>query len=459
MIIIHGFVINFLPSLGFILAVVLLAHIIRQRRSPTSTLAWLLAIIFIPYIGVPFYLMFGGRKMKHKAADKPSLEGESSETKPHHPAAVLTLGGLFSPTWENQISIYPDGVQAYWTTLDLIKSARQSICVATFIMGRDNTGEAIVAALAEKAMEGVQVFLLLDALGSVNVKKRSLAPLIKAGGHVAFFMPMLHIPFRGRANLRNHRKMVIADGRSAILGGMNLAEEYMGPQKNIERWQDLSLRIDGPACSQLSEIFLSDWRFASGKDLKRFQQPEMPSENQSGDLVQVMASGPDVEEDALLDGIITGLFHAESRVWIVTPYFVPDELLLEALCLAAKRGVDLRVLIPKKSNHLLADLAREGYLSQLQECGASILLYLPGMLHAKAMIMDDTVAITGSANMDMRSLLLNYELALCIYSQDIIMQLEDWVRHLMSECVERSPQKNQALSLLEGVGRLFAPLI
>jgi cardiolipin synthase len=286
--------------------------------------------------------------------------------------------------------------------------------------------------------------------------------LIKAGGHAAFFMPMLHIPFRGRANLRNHRKMVIVDNRWAIVGGMNLAEEYMGSKKSINRWQDLSVLINGPACSQICEIFLSDWRFASGKDLEMIQEPQGPDTrpaDRSGNLIQVMASGPDVEEDALRDSIISGLFHAESRAWIVTPYFVPDELLLEALCLAAKRGIDLRLVIPKKSNHPLADLAREGYLSQLQQCGASVFLYSPRMLHAKALILDDTVAITGSANMDMRSLLLNYELALCIYSRDSIMQLEEWVRQLMDECVERLPRKNQTLSLLEGVGRLFAPLI
>jgi cardiolipin synthase A/B len=461
---VHGFVLHFLPSLGFILALILLAHILRQRRSPTSTLAWLLAIIFIPYIGVPFYLMFGGRKMKSRAAEKPFLEDfiqsrGLAEVPSIPPAVPLALGGRFSAIGANQISIFQDGERAYWATLDLIKGARLSVCVATFILGHDDTGEAIVEALTEKAREGVHVFLLLDALGSGNVKKRFLAPLRKAGGHTAFFMPMLHLPFRGRANLRNHRKMVIVDGKSAIVGGMNLAGDYMGAGKNLKRWQDLSFLIDGPACVQIYEIFRSDWRFASKEDSEMLAASEMQTGDRPGEFIQVMASGPDVKEDALRDGLITALFHAESRVWIVTPYFIPDELLLEALCLAAKRGIDLRVVIPKKSNHLLADLAREGYLSQLQECSASVFLYLPGMLHAKAMIMDNTVAITGSANMDMRSLLLNYELALCIYSRDVIMQLEDWMLQLMYQCQERSAHKNQTLSLIEGMGRLFAPLL
>ncbi|SPD76384.1 Phospholipase D/Transphosphatidylase [uncultured Desulfobacterium sp.] len=464
MIKIHGIILHFLPSLGFILAVILLAHILRQRRSPTSTLAWLLTIIFIPYIGVPFYLMFGGRKMKRKVAEKilvkdPSI-GRAFQAEQINPlAAPSALKGPPQAVDMNRVSVFSDGEKAYWATLDLIRSARQSVCVATFILGQDDTGKAIVAALTEKAKEGISVFLLLDALGSVSVRKRFLAPLIKAGGRTAFFMPMLHLPFRGRANLRNHRKMVIADGKSAIVGGMNLADEYMGLGTTPKRWQDLSMLINGPVCTQIYGIFLSDWLFASGKDSERPVALGLRTEDRPDVLFQVMASGPDVKEDALRDMIVTALFHAESRIWIVTPYFVPDELLLDALCLAAKRGIDLRVVIPKKSNHVLADLAREGYLSQLQECGASVFLYLPGMLHAKAIIMDDRVAITGSANMDMRSLLLNYELALFIYHREVIIQLKDWMQQLMDNCIERSQHKNQTISLIEGVGRLFAPLL
>ena len=402
--------------------------------------------------------------MKQKVAEKILLTGSSlpralQAAQINSRAAPSAVEGLSRTVNVNQVSVLSDGEKAYWATLDLIQNAKQSVCVATFILGKDGTGKAIVAALTKKAKEGVSVFLLLDALGSVGVKKRFLSPLRKAGGHTAFFMPMLHLPFRGRANLRNHRKMVIADGKSAIAGGMNLADEYMGTGDTPKRWQDLSMLINGPVCAQIYDIFLSDWLFASGKDSERPIALGPRTEDRPDALVQVMASGPDVKEDALRDMIITALFHAESRIWIVTPYFVPDELLLDALCLAAKRGIDLRVVIPKKSNHVLADLAREGYLSQLQECGASVFLYLPGMLHAKAIIMDDRVAITGSANMDMRSLLLNYELALCIYHRDVIIQLKDWMQQLMDNCVERSQHKNQTLSLIEGIGRLFAPLL
>jgi len=455
--------IHFLPSLGFILALVLLAHILKQRRSPTSTLAWLMAIVFVPYIGVPLYLIFGGRKMTTMMASKQILPAVSPAKSPHNglyqPMASQIFREGFPLTQGNSVEILSTGEQAYRKALGLIQSATHTIHIATFILGKDATGRAFIENLAQKASQGVRVFLLLDALGSAKIHRSFLSPLLNAGGRAAFFMPMLHLPFRGRANLRNHRKILLVDGTTAIIGGMNLADEYMGPGKGVDYWQDLSLRIEGPAAAQAYIIFRSDWKFAAHEDLDSIKSPPEWREETLGTRLQFMASGPDVEGDALRDALITALFRATQRVWIVTPYFIPDNLLLEALCLAAKRGIDLRLIIPKKSNHRLADLVRENYLSQLHESGANILLYRPRMLHAKALLIDDVVAVTGSANMDMRSLMLNYEVALCIYSPDVIDQLDAWMKVLMAECSVREPRQSSSLTVIEGVGRLFAPLL
>jgi cardiolipin synthase len=456
-------IIHFLPSLGFILALVLLAHILKQGKSPASTLAWLMAIIFVPYIGVPLYLIFGGRKMTHMTASKQMLPVFSAEQSLHsdkyQPLTSEIFRGGFPLTQGNSVEILTSGEQAYRKTLALIQSATHTIHTATFILGKDVVGKKIIENLAHKASQGVSVFLLLDALGCAKIHRSFLSPLLNAGGRVAFFMPMLHLPFRGRANLRNHRKILLVDGTTAIVGGMNLAHHYMGPDKNADYWQDLSLHIDGPAAAQVYEIFRSDWKFAAREDLDSFSLPGGNKERTSGTVMQFMASGPDVEEDALRDALIGALFRAKHRVWIVTPYFVPDDLLLEALCMAARRGIDLRLIVPKRSNHRLADLAREGYLSRLQKYGVNILLYRPRMLHAKALLIDDVVAVTGSANMDMRSLMLNYEVALCMYSPDIIDRLDAWMRMLMAKCVVREPRRSSSLAIIEGVGRLFAPLL
>jgi cardiolipin synthase len=452
-----------LPSVGFILGIVLLSHILRERRSPTSTLAWLMAIIFIPYLGVPLYLMFGGRKMISKAATKPKLARDivSPGMASHHGQTYHFEpdDGIFPPTAHNHITFLPEGEQAFRVILDTIQGARHCIFIATFILGKDETGAAIVDALTKKAAEGLTVHLLLDALGSAKIRHRFLAPLQETGGHVAFFMPMLHLPFRGRANLRNHRKMIIVDNETAILGGMNLASEYMGHQLSLERWKDLSLRVQGPVVDHMADIFRSDWEFASKAALICNATNQSAVQLDCSAVTQLVASGPDVRNDSLRNEILTAIFRANRRIWIVTPYFVPDELLLEALCIASRRNVDVSIILPQKSNHRLADLVREGYLTRVQEAGVGTWLYQPHMLHAKAILVDDSLVIVGSANMDMRSLLLNYEIALCIYDADAIGQMENWMLALKSDSFGRKMKAKRSFGFIEGVGRLLAPLL
>ena len=455
--------VHILPSIGFVLALALLSHILRERRSPTSTLAWLMAIIFIPYLGVPLYLIFGGRKMLSKVEAKPALTQKNR--KPFNDFHLGNTGlfesgnGIFPPSADNRITLLPEGEQAFQTLIELIRTARRSVHIATFILGKDETGTAIVHALAGKASQGLNVCLLLDALGSVRISKKFLSPLIAAGGQVAFFMPMLHLPFRGRANLRNHRKMVICDHKTAIIGGMNLASEYLGPRATPGRWRDLSLLVRGPVVDHVSDIFKSDWKFASNEPIGSHSAVAQPLKSEPGGFTQLVASGPDVRDDSLRNAILTAVFRANRRIWAVTPYFVPDELILEALCIALNRNVDVSIVIPKKSNHRLADLVREGYLARIQEAGAAVWLYEQHMLHAKAILVDDMVAITGSANMDMRSMLLNYEIALCIYDADAIGQLESWMLGLRKGCSARTVRSKRSFGLIESVGRLFAPLL
>jgi cardiolipin synthase len=455
--------IHLLPSIGFILALVLLAHIIRERRSPTSTLAWLMAIIFIPYLGVPLYLIFGGRKMISKAETKPKLKQNDSipfdDTYIGKAYLFELANGIFPPSADNRITFLPKGEQAFQAISNLIQNASHSIYIATFILGKDDTGRAIVQALAQKALQGLKVCLLLDAVGSVRISKKFLLPLLEAGGRVAFFMPMIHWPFRGRANLRNHRKMIICDNQTAVIGGMNLASEYMGPQASADYWQDLSLLVQGPVVDRLTDIFVSDWKFANREALGHHSNTTQALKSDSKGVTQLVASGPDVRNDSLRDAILTAIFRATRRIRVVTPYFVPDELMLEALCIASGRNVDVSIIIPQTSNHSLADLVREGYLTRVQEAGADVWLYEPRMLHAKAILIDDTLAILGSANMDMRSLLLNYEIALCIYDSDAIKRLEAWMLGLKTDCSARKLKSKRSFGLVEGVGRLFAPLL
>ena len=450
-----------LAILGFLLALVLLASVLRSDRPPQATMAWLLAIVLVPYVGVPLYLLIGGRKMRRLAGQKG----------PVYDRNVTVPGGEFGPGTErvlrsfgvppatrgNRVELVTGGVDAYERLLRIIDGAEKTLFITTYLLGRDDVGAAVVARLAARAAEGVEVRVLLDALGSWWVGRRWFAPLTAAGGRVAYFMPMLHIPFRGRNNLRNHRKIIVADARIALTGGMNLAQEYMGPEFSPGRWRDVSLVVEGPAALDLDALFRSDWAFATGAAQDSGLSP--PAGPAGDTPVQVVASGPDVEGDPLYASLISLLFAAQRRIWVVTPYFVPDEILVRALELAARRGVDVRLLIPNRSNHLTADLARVGYLRQIDRAGGMILRFRPAMLHAKLILIDDDLAVVGSANMDMRSLFLNYEVALFLYSPERVGEADAWFRSLVPHCRTGLTPPSFALELAENVVRLLSPLL
>lgn len=251
--------------------------------------------------------------------------------------------------------------------------------------------------------------------------------------------------------------MILIDGRAALVGGMNLGAEYMGPSADPRRWQDLALRAEGPVVGRLYDIFRSDWEFAAKQSLPESVGTVCADRPRCGPAV--IASGPDCPRDTIRDAIISRVFAAQSRAWIVTPYFVPDDVLLESLCMAARRGIDVRLIVPERSNHRLANLARASYLNQLQEAGAAVRLFQPTMLNAKTILFDENLAMVGSANMDMRSLLLNYEVMLTLEDPTIVGDIKSWMRSLEKSCRPRDLVRPQSLGLLEGIGRLFAPLL
>jgi cardiolipin synthase len=460
--------------LGFLLALVFLAYLIRQKRSPASTVAWLLLVLFLPYVGVPLYLMFGGRKMSRMARRKASVYDRSQPRQPSPTGGnlerFLLSYGAPPASAENRVELLTRGEQAFGSLLRMIEEARSTIHITTYILGRGDVGTEIITRLAQRAAAGVSVRLLLDDVGSWRVGRRYLAPLLKEGARVAYFMPMLHIPFRGRANLRNHRKIVVVDSRRAITGGMNLAWPYMGPIPDPGYWRDLSAVVEGPAALDLELLFFSDWAFATGERLTpppALADQPIASSGQEGhappaagnSLVQVIASGPDVPDDPLYETLVSQIFAATERIWIVTPYFVPDEMLARALNLAARRGVDVRLIVPVRSNHISADLARASYLRELREAGGHVLLYQPVMLHAKAVLFDNQLAAIGSANMDNRSLFLNYEVALFLYSPEQLQSVSAWVKGLEAECLRDLPRAGWTREMAEDVVRLLSPLL
>jgi cardiolipin synthase len=415
--------------------------LLRQRKPAGSAIAWLLAVILIPYLGVPFYLVFGGRKLSRRAAKKAHLGGKVGAT---------TLRG-FGTSSLSSVLWLDDGVLAYEEFLRQILGAERSIRIITFVVADDETGNSLVDALIRRVRDGLEVRLLIDDLLRFHAPHAKLRELVRAGARVERFMPLVHIPFRGHGNLRNHRKIAIFDGARAIVGGMNLGMEYMGKTPDPARWRDLSLLVEGEAVSALDAILRADWQFACGEELRpvsRAAAAEIP--------VQVVPSGPDSESDPIYDADLTAIYRAERRIWIATPYFVPDEALLRALVIAARRGVDVRVVTPERSNHLLSDFASGSCLRDLNAAGVAIHRY-EKMLHAKTLLVDETLAVVGSANFDMRSLFLNYEIALFFSGPAEVERLAHWFEQTFVNTRRGPPRAGMLRSALDDVARLIAP--
>ncbi len=457
---------------GFLLAVFAIARLMSEKRQPGNTLAWLLVIVLIPYLGVPLFLLLGGRKLQKLAARKsrilPHLPGVTSATKAtaNSPTVhtVVAAGGC-EAVGGNRVQLLTSGEQAYTELESQILAAKHSIHITTFILGRDDTGRRLISLLARRAREGVKVRLLLDALGCLFSSRGFVDPLRRAGGEVARFMPVVPLSPRGSANLRNHRKIAVFDQHTAIVGGHNLAREYMGPKPWRKRWVDFGAVISGPGAALLNEVFLADWVFASGQSLDMLHRELDPSavRVEGRSEVQVVASGPDVAGDPLYDGILSMIQEAEHSIWIITPYFIPDDVLLRSLLVKARAGKDVTLIVPARSNHPVTDHARKHALRELTQAGARVLLHGPGMMHAKAMIVDDRIGLVGSANFDLRSLFVNFEIGVVLYSEPEVRAMRIWAGELVRQCRTHDPDRRHRFPFLtnmaEDLSRLLAPLL
>lgn len=458
---------------GFLLAFFLVARLLAEKRQPGNTFAWLLVIILIPYVGVPLYLLFGGRKLKRLIARKSRLTPILSDsTAPIDLAAPLqptvqtiNASGAYPPTGGNHVHLVATGEEMYATLTQQIRAAKHSISITTFILGRDETGRKIVKLLAARAREGVKVRLLVDAVGSAFTSRRFVQPIRDAGGEVARFLPVIHIAFRSTANLRNHRKIAIFDQHTAIIGGHNIAREYMGSSPWRKRWRDFGAVISGPAVPLLNEVFLADWAFASGSSLDTLRKETVPGARRSEGTssLQVVVSGPDVTGDPLYEGIISMVQEAHSSIWIITPYFIPDEVLLRSLMVKARAGVEVTLIVPEHSNHPVTDYARRHYIRELRKAGANIMLFGPGMMHSKAIIIDERMGMLGSANFDLRSLFVNFEIGVVLYSATDVAAMKAWARELLESCREPKKERRKRFriigNVIEDLCRLLAPLL
>ncbi|MGV8803638.1 MAG: phospholipase D-like domain-containing protein [Polaromonas sp.] len=413
------------------------SHARHQRRHPSAAIAWVVSLALMPYLALPLYLLFGSRKVGRKRAtpSAPALPFEARHANSPALRFQQLAGALSLPRAAPyaQLAIHDGGQQALEALRAVLLGARSTLDVCTFLLGRDRLGSEITRLLIQKAREGVRVRLLLDGIGAYLGGRPDLGPLKAAGVQVALFVPPLRSPLPGRTNLRNHRKMVVADGQRLWTGGRNLAAEYFEGDTSgrpaIEPWVDLSFDLSGELAAQAGQRFAQDWAFATqpAQALQEEPAPPVPTPPAlAAASAQLIPSGPDQADDTVYCLLVASCFTARSRILAVTPYFVPDATLLMALTLAARRGVAVDLLLPRRSNHLLADMARPAALRELAAAGGRVWL-MAGMVHAKAVIIDSELALAGSANLDERSLFLNYELMIAFFEPADVQRFGDWI--------------------------------
>jgi cardiolipin synthase len=414
-----------LHSLAIVVSVltyVLTTRVERERRPPSIAIAWVLGLIALPYFVLPMYLLFGRRKLPRKV-----LPWSGQRAHAEHWAEDLIESFGLPPAAPSEVRFHQDGVESRAGLIRTLEAAKARLDICTYILGNDAFGRESTDYMIAAVGRGVRVRLLIDGVGAVQLPRRWLQRLSDAGVETAVFSPLLARKTQGPRNLRNHRKWAVADGGLLWAGGRNLAAEYFIGVNGVPPWLDLSYELAGPAAAAAAVQFESDWAAAGGAPGAPISvlQPRY-----SGGRTQFLPSGPDQTEDTVHALLIDACFQATQRVLAVTPYFVPDVSLETAMRLAARRGVKIDLCIPAKSNHILADFARNRSLRALSNAGVSVHL-LPSMNHAKAVVFDDTIALCGSCNLDSRSLLLNYESAVVFYGATEINWLARWILGLM----------------------------
>lgn len=453
-----------------------LAWILHLKREPKSAIAWSLTVILVPFLGALLFYLFGyqgiarplRRKQQRLRLFKKLCVWTSERSVPVPPrwqilAQLAEHSEGFPVTEGNAVAFYHDGTSFITALQESLAAAQHHIHIEFFIFRGDSCGKQVLAALCAASRRGVQVRFLYDSIGAYDLPRSWLRELQRAGGRQAAFLPVLNPLYRLRVNLRNHRKIVVVDGRTAFTGGFNVGNEYLGLDSRYGAWRDTQVRLEGPAVAGLQRVFLEDWHFASGEAVHGEEYYPKWSSPPGTALAQVVASGPDSEYKAIRETYFAAIVHARKRVWLASPYFVPDAGLRDALCLAARSGVDVRFLTLFRPDKWLPFLAARYYWSELLTAGGKIYQFIPGMMHSKYLLVDGQWASVGTANFDNRSLSLNFEVNCQLFDPDAVRQLEEqFLRDLQQSVrVDRHvfATRPWVSRICENAARLFSPVL
>lgn len=463
-------------------AVISVTTIVLERKRPEKTIAWLLIFIVLPPLGLVLYIFVGRNWKRHKLNEalSPHVQDliqrviKRIEGNEYYSLIELLANTSESPLFiDNDITVFRDGTEKFKALKAELKKARHHIHLEYYIVKSDGIGNEIKDILIKKARDGVKVRFIMDRVGSIKVNKRYKRELREAGVEVVeysyFLAPLLRI-INTQINYRNHRKIVVIDGKIGFLGGNNIGDEYLG-QGKLGYWRDTHIMIKGDAVLGLQAVFLDDfWAIKRANEdsighydrefNKYFPKPDKGKNK----VMQIVKSGPDSEFPSIMHSILKMITMAKDHIYITTPYFVPSESIMEALKIAALGGIDVRILFPGRYDHFMVYYASRSYLSELLKCGAKVYFYKKdSFVHAKVMTIDGKISTVGTANMDIRSYELNYEINSVIYDEKVTEELEimffedlSCSRMITLESYEKTPR---LIKITEAVARVFSSLL
>ncbi|BBH21816.1 cardiolipin synthase [Paenibacillus baekrokdamisoli] len=457
--------------------------LILEFRHPSKTVAWLLILFIFPIIGFVMYYFLAQEYQRRRTVRKRGVVAEEMRLQAllrckivHRPGDMhsnqfthqerlfrmlqsMTLSPITSC---NEASVLTNADETYASILEAIEQAKHHIHVEYYTIRHDQIGQRFKEALIKKAKEGLEVRVIYDGVGSLELSNRYLEELAAAGIHTQCFLAPRLAFFDKRMNYRNHRKIVVVDGLVGFVGGINIGDEYLGANPKLGFWRDTHMRIKGDAVYFLQEVFMQDWFFTSKERLNNLAY--LPEHScVSNEQVQIVSSGPNSSADAILECVFAAISVAKSRIFIETPYFIPDPSVLMGLRTAALSGVDVRIIIPYVADSKLVLYASLSYVEDLLMAGVRFYRYRKGFIHAKVLIVDELIASVGSANMDMRSFFSNFEINALMFDESAIKQLDDDFKKDLEDCMEihmyefkRRPRWQKAS---EVIARMLSPLL
>ena len=460
--------------------------ILLDNRNPLKTHSYLLLLLLLPILGIYIYLFFGQNIRKRKIfakkqlinsafgdqvsfkSDDASLLGNNrpNTTLPdgQYGKLIQFLRNDLSPlSTNNKVTVLKNGEAKFPEVFKAIEEAEHHIHLEYYILSDDVIGKKLVSSLIKKAQEGIEVRMIVDGVGSLQLSKAFFREVKQAGIQIVEFMPVLFPGFTSKINYRNHRKILVVDGKIGFTGGVNINDRYINNEQNTLYWRDTHLKIEGESVKSLQFLFFLNWQFITQKEEANVDEYFQPLDKVGEHCVQINASGPDWELASIMDSFFIAINSAKHKVRIATPYFIPNESILDAIMTAARSSVEIDLMIPYESDSWIVQSASLSFLRALMERGVNVYLYQKGFLHSKVIIIDDTFSSVGTANMDYRSFDLNHEVNTYLYDKDLVKTLIDQfeVDKQDSLHLDLKIWKNRGLpeKLKESVCRLLAPLL